>query len=230
MNLISTWQIPEVTSRTIRPTSKHSLSKENSSFPKMQATDHLGERQLGSLKELSYFLEELESWSQERVESQKQLDNLLRSYSGSIKKGIMSFIQEIHELQLKNAAITMERDGLIGNANNRNEVMEHQKAQIPIHKFEPKAEQNQHQEEDCHEPGIWKVEHPASEEDAEESEEEEENVEGEKGEETEGEEEGKDAEECEEKEDAECEGEDGDKKDEKVEERDEEEDECSKST
>ena len=64
----------------------------------MQAIDHLGERQLGSLKELSYFLEELESWSQERVESQKQLDNLLRSYSGSIKKGIMSFIQEIHEL------------------------------------------------------------------------------------------------------------------------------------
>ena len=202
----------------------------------MQAIDHLGKRQLGSLKELSYFFEELESWSQERVESQKQLDNLLRSYSGSIKKGIMSFIQEIHELQLKNTAITQERDNLIAIAKNRNGVMEAQKVQIPIGKLEPKTEQNLHKEEDCQEPGIWKVEHPTSEEDAEESgDEEEDAVESEdEKEDVEGEEEGGDAEEgidaeeCEvEEADGECEEEEdgGEGDDKNVKEKKEEEEE-----
>ena len=56
-------------------------------------------------------------------------------------------------------------------AKKNNGVIEHQ-IQIPIYKFEPKND-DQFQEEDCQEPGIWKVEHPASDEDAEGEEEEE---------------------------------------------------------
>ena len=142
------------------------------SSAKMQGLNHRSKRQvgLGSLSELRYLFEELGSWSRERQESQKKLDNLLSSYSGSIKKGINSLIEEVGDLQAKNSVIAKERDGLLLTFNKmRVEEIQHRTIQFPIDKVFPKAKENSNHEVDCRDSDILKLELP--EEDEGESEE-----------------------------------------------------------
>ena len=97
----------------------------------MQGFHQLSTRQVGSLSELQYFFEELESWSKDRYESQRRFDNLLTSYSGSIKKGINSLIDEVGDLQAKNSLIAKERNDLLVIVNKMNAETENLGAQLP---------------------------------------------------------------------------------------------------
>ena len=59
------------------------------------------------------FVQKLNSWSNERKESQTQLDNLLYSYSGSIIKEVNDLTDEVSDLQLRFSVITKERNDMI---------------------------------------------------------------------------------------------------------------------
>ena len=126
--------------------------------PKMQGLNHLSKRQVGSLSELRYLFEELASWSKERQESQIRLDNLLSSYSGSIKKGINSLIEEVGDLQAKNSLITKERNDLHVIVNKMSVGIEQPWAQYPFDKLVLEAKENSNQEVDGQITDILKVE------------------------------------------------------------------------
>ena len=109
--------------------------------PNKQGFHHLNQKQLGSLSELQYFLEELGSWRREREESQKQLDSLIDSYSSSIKRGIDNLIVQVGDLQAKNNLITEENSKLLVIINKANAEIEH-----PNDKIVPDPNENSSKE------------------------------------------------------------------------------------
>ena len=122
------------------------VSSADRSTPKMQGFYHLSKRKVGSQSELGYFVEELRSWSEERQESQRRLDNLLSSYSRSIKKGINSLIEEVGDLQANNSVITKERNDLLVTVNKMSGEIEHLRARFPIDKLFPNDKENYNHE------------------------------------------------------------------------------------
>ena len=127
------------------------------SSPTMQGLHQLNKRQVGSLSELKYFFEELSSWRDERKESQRRLDNLLSSYSGSIRKGINSLIEEVGDLQAKNSLITKDNKDLLAIVKKMSVEVEQQGAHFQPDKLMPEPKENSNEEVDSQEKDTIKV-------------------------------------------------------------------------
>ena len=70
----------------------------------------MGQKDSGS--EMKELLKKLSSWSKERQESQRLLDNLLSSYSGRFDKGIDALTEEVGDLKAQLSVVTKERNYL----------------------------------------------------------------------------------------------------------------------
>ena len=77
---------------------------------KIDKTETIGQEDSGS--EIKEFLQKLSSWSKERQESQRLLDNLLNSYSGRFDKDVSALKEEVRDLKAQLTVVTNERNDL----------------------------------------------------------------------------------------------------------------------
>ena len=99
-------------------------------------------------------LKKLNSWSKEMKESQRQLDNILTSYCGSIKKELYDLTEEVSDLQAQRSVITKERNEMILAVDKMNGEIDQLRAQLLTARALPEPE------EDCQDPVMPKVERP----------------------------------------------------------------------
>ena len=99
--------------------------------------------------DISDVFNQISSWSKEREESQKQLDQLLSTFDDAINKKVKEMIGEVDDLQDKLSVITKERDDLLVYVEKLCDATEKLKAKIPDET--PEEDIDEHTQEDTFE-------------------------------------------------------------------------------
>ena len=86
---------------------------------------------------------DLRSWKEEREESQRKLDILIESYSGSIQKGMNDLAEEVGDLQARLSVLTRERNGLLETVGVLRSEIDQLRAKVPIVQPLKEIEENQ---------------------------------------------------------------------------------------